>query len=100
MDTASWRVIAPASFSRIMSSCTAFSAGTLRSCDLLKARCQASLSGYQARALGVPSGSPSTCTHSVVALRCVTRRRGAFQASLSEDQPRARVLQRLTIDSH
>lgn len=61
METASCLVMAPASFSRIMSSWTCLRMGSFRNCARLNAMCHPSLSGYQDNGLGASKGSPSTC---------------------------------------
>ncbi len=61
MDTASWRVMPPLSFSRFMKSCTAASASSLRSCARLASICHASLRGYHGSGRGGRSSSPPTC---------------------------------------
>ena len=92
MDTASCRVMPPASFSRFMKSWSRPSAAILRSCVRLASSCHASLAGYQGIATGGFSTSPLTwsvlwqslghhegtnsrsCTRSATAVRCGPRR--------------------------
>ena len=61
MDTASCRVMPPASFSRFMKSWRRPSAAILRSCVRLASSCHASLAGYHGIAVGGFSTSPLTC---------------------------------------
>jgi hypothetical protein len=67
MDTASWRVMLPASFAAFMNSWISASQLSLRNWPREKFMCQASLLGYQGSGLGGSTTSPSSCSAERVA---------------------------------